>query len=93
MTFTTCSNRPRIVFLISSGSGMRAMTTQKARRRSGGIRVRLQRPVSSLKTRILTPSSKPSYMLVLLRHGKQNTFCLVLNPSDLQPPTQERRAF
>ena len=49
MTFTNCSNTPRIVFLIYSGSGMRAMTTQKARRRSGGIRVRLERPVSSVK--------------------------------------------
>ena len=45
-------------------------------------------PCVSAKARIFTVSYKPSCMLVLLRHGKQNTFNSVPRPSVPQLPTQ-----
>ena len=89
MIFTTCSSRPRIVSLISSGSGMRTMTTQKARRRSGGTRVRLGRLISLSRIWVFTVPCKPSFMLVLLRHGKQNIFNFAPHLSVLQLHTQQ----
>ena len=93
MIFTTCSSRPRIVSLISSGSGMRTMTTQKARRRSGGTRVRLGRLISLSRIWVFTVPCKPSFMLVLLRHGKQNIFNFAPHPSVRQLSAQRPRAL
>ena len=89
MIFTTCSNGPRIVFLISSGNGMRTMTTQELRQRFGGTRVRLERLVPPSETRIFTVSRKLSSMLVLLHHGKQNIFSFVPHLSVPQLHTQQ----
>ena len=44
----------RIVFLMSSGSGMKMITTQRARRRFGDIKVRPQCLASLTKSRIFT---------------------------------------